>query len=191
MEKKVKICPICGHVNDHLSYRCGGIVTGEAGAGKRCHQDLERVSETFVGAEKTAADTVAVTAVGPRADASPAQSEAPPPAPAPRPQRSDAPPQARLVYGSSPLVAFPVAPDAIAGRGGDVDLTDIDPGLATSRRHAQFRLTPGGWFVQDLGSTNQTKLNGVQLMPGRLTRLSDGDQLELGGILFFFRTKTP
>lgn len=191
MEKKVKICPICGHVNDHLSYRCGGIVNDESGASKRCHQDLERVPETVVGAEKTTVDTVAVPAFSPRAGASPTQSATPPPAPAPRPQRSDAPPQARLVYGASPLVAFPVTPDAIAGRGADVDLTDIDPGLATSRRHAQFRLTPGGWFVQDLGSTNQTNLNGVQLMPGKLTRLSDGDQLELGGILFLFRTTAP
>jgi hypothetical protein len=46
-----------------------------------------------------------------------------------------------------------------------------------SRRHAQLTFRDGGWVVQDLGSTNGTRLNGQYV--GRC-RLRPGDQLGLG-----------
>jgi pSer/pThr/pTyr-binding forkhead associated (FHA) protein len=46
-----------------------------------------------------------------------------------------------------------------------------------SRRHAQLTFRDGGWVVQDLHSTNGTRLNGQYV--GRC-RLRPGDQLGLG-----------
>jgi hypothetical protein len=46
-----------------------------------------------------------------------------------------------------------------------------------SRRHAQLTFRDGGWILQDLGSTNGTRLNGQYV--GRC-RLRPGDQLGLG-----------
>lgn len=46
-----------------------------------------------------------------------------------------------------------------------------------SRRHAQLTFRDGGWIVQDLDSTNGTRLNGQYV--GRC-RLRPGDQLALG-----------
>ncbi len=46
-----------------------------------------------------------------------------------------------------------------------------------SRRHAQLTFRDGGWILQDLHSTNGTRLNGQYV--GRC-RLHPGDQLRLG-----------
>jgi pSer/pThr/pTyr-binding forkhead associated (FHA) protein len=46
-----------------------------------------------------------------------------------------------------------------------------------SRRHAQLTFRDGGWVLQDLDSTNGTRLNGQYV--GRC-RLRAGDQLGLG-----------
>ena len=49
--------------------------------------------------------------------------------------------------------------------------------ISVSRRHARLTFRDGGWVLQDLGSTNGTRLNG--LLVGRC-RLQPGDQLALG-----------
>lgn len=49
-----------------------------------------------------------------------------------------------------------------------------------SRRHAQLTFRDGGWILQDLRSTNGTRLNGQHV--GRC-RLRPGDQLGLGSQL--------
>src|SRR5262249_32875793 len=41
------------------------------------------------------------------------------------------------------------------------------PHDSVSRIHAEVRLTERGWWVEDLGSTNGTRLNGVRLGSGR------------------------
>ena len=51
---------------------------------------------------------------------------------------------------------------------------------AISRAHARFMLHEGAIFVEDLGSTNGTYLNGEKLGPFIRTRLSGGDCLCLG-----------
>lgn len=54
-----------------------------------------------------------------------------------------------------------------------------DPGA--SRRHAKFVLnTDGSPALQDLASTNGTKLNGVDTTPGSRTTLKAGDEVTLG-----------
>jgi len=48
---------------------------------------------------------------------------------------------------------------------------------AVSRRHARIFFRDGGWILQDLESTNGTRVNGVRV--GRC-RLRPGDRLRLG-----------
>ena len=54
-----------------------------------------------------------------------------------------------------------------------------DPGI--SHRHAKLqRQTDGSFLLLDVGSTNGTQLNGVDVQPGVRTPLRDGDEITLG-----------
>lgn len=55
----------------------------------------------------------------------------------------------------------------------EITLTDAN----VSRRHAAFVREGDGWAIEDLGSTNGTRLNGE---PVRHARLRDGDVVEVG-----------
>ncbi len=63
----------------------------------------------------------------------------------------------------------------VIGRGRSADLVIAEPTI--SRAHAAIGYEPAGFYLQDLGSTNGTKVNG-QRSP--LARLKDGDDLQLG-----------
>jgi FHA domain len=52
-----------------------------------------------------------------------------------------------------------------------------------SRRHARLAFTEGGYVLQDLNSNNGTYLNGERTSEARL---QDGDQIQIGPILFIF-----
>ncbi|MCS7223670.1 MAG: zinc ribbon domain-containing protein [Armatimonadetes bacterium] len=72
----------------------------------------------------------------------------------------------------------------------DVDLTPYggyDAGV--SRRHCLITQTAGTFFVQDLDSTNGTKLNGSTLAPHQPQVIKDGDTLELGILQLVFRVQ--
>lgn len=66
----------------------------------------------------------------------------------------------------------------VIGREGDLLLSD---GRA-SRRHAQITNTDGALAVEDLGSTNGTKVNGQRLAAGERRTLNGGDKVSFGGI---------
>ncbi|HTN80768.1 MAG TPA: FHA domain-containing protein [Acidimicrobiales bacterium] len=53
-----------------------------------------------------------------------------------------------------------------------------DPGI--SRRHADIIRTPEGCSVEDLESTNGTKLNDTKLTPHVAVPLCDGDRVQVG-----------
>jgi DNA-binding winged helix-turn-helix (wHTH) protein len=55
-----------------------------------------------------------------------------------------------------------------------------------SRRHARLQLTERGAVLEDLGSTNGTRVNGAPI--GGPCRLHDGDRLQLGPVQLEFRT---
>jgi pSer/pThr/pTyr-binding forkhead associated (FHA) protein len=76
--------------------------------------------------------------------------------------------QPRVVIGRSP--------------GADVRL----PELAVSDVHAVLEEAVDRILVSDQGSTNGTRVNGVDLVAKRPRSLSDGDELEIGGFLIRF-----
>lgn len=88
------------------------------------------------------------------------------------------------------LVATSIKPRLIIGRGGstrepDIDLAPfggIDGGV--SRWHAAIHYddTEGVLYIEDMNSTNGTRLNGFQIEPGRRYRLRNGDEIELGRV---------
>lgn len=71
----------------------------------------------------------------------------------------------------------------VIGRGRGADLVIADPTI--SRSHAAVGWdAEEGFFVQDLGSTNGTRVNGDRLARGPL---GDGDALQLGKLELRFR----
>ena len=56
-----------------------------------------------------------------------------------------------------------------------------------SRQHAMFILRRDGVYVQDLGSTNGTRINGFSLAPKRIYRLRNGDEVEFGRLRIILR----
>ena len=69
----------------------------------------------------------------------------------------------------------------VIGRGRTADLVLSEPTI--SRAHAAIGYEKGEFFVQDLGSTNGTGVNGKR---EPRTLLSDGDELQLGKLLLRF-----
>ena len=73
----------------------------------------------------------------------------------------------------------PIRPGTnVVGREGDVMIVDGK----VSRRHAQITSDNGVLVVEDLGSTNGTKVDGNKLDPGDKVTLSGGETVSFGGI---------
>jgi hypothetical protein len=88
----------------------------------------------------------------------------------------------RLVVVKSPVLEegedFEVnSAQLTIGRGGQNDIA-IDADEYASARHARFEPRKDGVWVQDLGSTNGTYLNGAKL--GHPRRLTQGDIIRVG-----------
>ncbi len=67
------------------------------------------------------------------------------------------------------------------GRSSDCDVVLYDPGV--SRRHARIFTQGDEHFVEDMGSSNGTKVNGTIV---RRQPLQDGDAITLGPVVFAF-----
>ncbi|HMO19076.1 MAG TPA: FHA domain-containing protein [Oligoflexia bacterium] len=70
------------------------------------------------------------------------------------------------------------------GRVDGVDLVVSDS--AVSRSHAEFIFAGSEWFLQDLGSTNGSVLNGVQLPSNEVRILRPDDTIQFGDSEFIF-----
>ncbi len=68
--------------------------------------------------------------------------------------------------------------DYLVGRGADAHIRLRDK--AVSERHAVLRITDDGVFVEDLGSSNGTLVNGVDIAPDTIIPLSSGDKVAFG-----------
>jgi len=73
--------------------------------------------------------------------------------------------------------------EVVIGRNSTTDITLLDDGI--SREHALllFDEDAPGYVIEDLASTNGTKLNGKRI---RSTPLSEGDEIQIGQTLFRF-----
>jgi pSer/pThr/pTyr-binding forkhead associated (FHA) protein len=59
-----------------------------------------------------------------------------------------------------------------------------------SRLHASMRYTGGHWFIRNLSATNPVELNGEQLTTeGSEQPLQDGDRVDMGEVIFRFRSR--
>jgi len=58
-----------------------------------------------------------------------------------------------------------------------------------SRQHAMISRHEGGLYIEDLGSTNGTRINGFQLTARRKYRLRDGDEVEFARLRTVFKFK--
>jgi FhaA, N-terminal domain/FHA domain len=91
-----------------------------------------------------------------------------------------APQRALLALGSRRLLV--PAGGGVVGRSRDCDVVLDDAGI--SRRHAEIRPGREGWTVQDLGSTNGVRVNGVEVRGA--SALAPGDRVELGSTEIVF-----
>ncbi|HEY1523631.1 MAG TPA: DUF3662 and FHA domain-containing protein [Solirubrobacteraceae bacterium] len=68
------------------------------------------------------------------------------------------------------------------GRSRECDIVLQDPNV--SRKHAEVRPRGGSWVVQDLGSTNGSRLNGRSIQGSEVVK--PGDQIEVGSTRLTF-----
>jgi hypothetical protein len=99
-----------------------------------------------------------------------------------------------IIVNSGVPVPIPLQDEVVIGRSDpatntlvDVDLTSLG-GIAggVSRQHARLVFAQGAWTIEDLDSTNGTRLNGMPLHPYEPQPLHDGDQLQLGQMVLTF-----
>ncbi|MFL5322111.1 MAG: FHA domain-containing protein [Myxococcaceae bacterium] len=72
-------------------------------------------------------------------------------------------------------------PSVVIGRTSECDVVLYDPGV--SRKHARIFAEGDGYFVEDMGSSNGTKVNGEVV---KKIQLKDGDAVTLGPVVFNF-----
>lgn len=87
----------------------------------------------------------------------------------------------------SRVTKFSIPGVAVIGR--DKDCTIPIDDKQASRKHTRIFFDGRGFFVEDLGSTNGTFVNGVRI--GRRTPLKPGDVLRIGVHTFTFSDDRP
>jgi hypothetical protein len=98
---------------------------------------------------------------------------------------------ARLVVVTGPAAGalHPLRAEQTLGRGRDATIRLPDP--RASRVHARLRLGPDGASVEDLGSKNGVRVNGVRIEPRRGARVSPGDEILLGDTVVALEVRDP
>jgi len=75
-----------------------------------------------------------------------------------------------------------IVDEAVVGRGADVDVTRLDPGLHVSRRQARLFHADGRWWLEHLGAMNDTLIGGARLAAGRPVIVENGDRLTFAAL---------
>ncbi len=73
--------------------------------------------------------------------------------------------------------------ETLIGRNPNTDITLLDEGISREHAVVSFDEESGTYTVEDLQSTNGTKVNGKRV---RSAALAHGDKLEIGHTLFQF-----
>ena len=101
------------------------------------------------------------------------------------------------VADSRQVISVPLSGRLVIGRGGnsqelEIDLSSLD-GIkyGLSRAHAVFTYDNNSLFIEDLKSTNGTRINGYPLDAGKPYSLHNGDELELGSLRLVVRVVRP
>ncbi len=66
----------------------------------------------------------------------------------------------------------------VLGRSPTNDIVIVDP--YASRKHARIFYRDGKWYIEDLGSTNGTVVDGEPLEEGKPVELKDGSEIVVG-----------
>lgn len=85
-----------------------------------------------------------------------------------------------------PVLTFPAGEQNRFTIGRDRACDMVLPDPTVSRWHAGLRREPGGWMLDDLGSTNGTRLNGCRVRAWVPVR--DGDLVSFGAVTFVVGT---
>jgi hypothetical protein len=88
--------------------------------------------------------------------------------------------KALLVFGGKRLLVAPRG--AVIGRSRDCDVVLEDTGV--SRQHAELRPSGSAWTIEDLGSTNGVRVNGLTIDGAH--ELRSGDRVEVGSTEMLF-----
>jgi hypothetical protein len=78
--------------------------------------------------------------------------------------------------------SFTLHPVTTVGR--DLDCAIVLKDATLSGRHALLTSDEVGWWLEDLGSTNGSRVNGELVAPGERTPLRSGDELAFGAVRF-------
>lgn len=82
-----------------------------------------------------------------------------------------------------------LAAETIVGRSEDAAIPVEDSRL--SRQHFRLRTLEGLWEVEDLSSTNGTRVNGESMIVEQPRSLCSGDLIEAGSTVFVFIVSAP
>jgi len=183
-------CPYCGVRLPAAAPAAAGAMAGPIVGAAQAPDEAVAVAPVMEAVPVVAAAPVAP--VAPVAEGMPAMPMAPVAAAA----VAGGPPRLELASGGSavnladkdevligredPLSEPPIFPD--------VDLTPFggEEG-GVSRRHARILRQGGDYLLEDLQSTNYTKLNGQRLAPRTPTLLVDGSRVDFGRVAMIFR----
>jgi ribosomal protein L40E len=130
------------------------------------------------------------TAPEPEPEPEPAPAPEPPPVPAPAASPSRTQLQqvsARLVHiKSDTQIELPQNLSVIhIGKANDrvppdIDISGFENSEVVSRIHADIRVEGDAYYIEDVGSSNGTYVNGMSLLPGNRHRLRPGDRISMG-----------
>jgi MYXO-CTERM domain-containing protein len=115
----------------------------------------------------------------------------PAPPPAPGPTQPEAYAYLRLAGSNGPPTHVLSKPLSFIGRGPDNDIRvspDVPGAASVSRRHAQIRREDADFVVEDLGSKNGIRVNGLST---QRNLLRDGYRVAFGEVEFVFHTYNP
>lgn len=175
-------CPNCHHWNEagaRFCEECGFELTGAAAA-------PAKVSITGGVSPEVSMPDLSSISSPPAPDSVP---EPPPqvlvPADVPAPTTYAG---ARLVLDSTGSV-FKLGDATIIGREDpmvQIDFDGYEDGKYVSHRHAQIVKNNGAYYIEDLGSSNHTRVNGAKLSAGQSEPLHEGDKIRFGKIELTF-----